>query len=100
MYVSSFVRHCVQTGAGTHPGSYPMGADDLFSVGKAAGPEVDHSPSIGAEVKLRGTIPPLQHMPGWGGTDLSTEYRENFALVGVVLFSAAMFGGGLGTYIT
>jgi hypothetical protein len=31
------LRHRVQTSTGVHPASYPMGTEDFFSGGKAAG---------------------------------------------------------------
>jgi hypothetical protein len=41
----------VQTGAGTHPASYPVSTRGSFRGGKAAGREADHSPQSSAEAK-------------------------------------------------
>jgi hypothetical protein len=50
------LQHCVQTGSGAHPASYPMAIGGwLIPGGKAAGAwlgcEADHSPPSSAEVK-------------------------------------------------
>jgi hypothetical protein len=43
--------HCVQTGSGAHPASYPMGTRG-FSLGvKRPGREADNTPPSSAEVK-------------------------------------------------
>jgi hypothetical protein len=43
---------CVQTGAGAHPASCPVGTGDPFPGGKARpGRDADHSPPSSAEVK-------------------------------------------------
>jgi hypothetical protein len=43
--------HCVQTGSGAHPASYPMGTGGSFPGVKRQGREADHSPPTSAEVK-------------------------------------------------
>jgi hypothetical protein len=43
--------HRVQTGAGAHPASYPMGTMGSFPGVKQPGREADLSPPSGAEVK-------------------------------------------------
>jgi len=43
--------HCVQTGSGAHPASYPVGTRGSFPGGKVAGGGADHSPPSNAEVK-------------------------------------------------
>jgi hypothetical protein len=46
--------HCIQTGYGAHPVSYPMGNEGSFSKGKWQGREAGHSPPAIAEVKNGG----------------------------------------------
>jgi hypothetical protein len=46
-----FLHHCVQTGSGTHPASYPVGTRSSFLGVKRPGREADHSPPSCAEVK-------------------------------------------------
>jgi hypothetical protein len=50
--------HVVQTGSGMHLGSYPM-----YTGGRAAGAEADHSPLTSAEVKNTST--PLYAFMTW-----------------------------------
>jgi hypothetical protein len=44
------LHHRVETGSGTHPASYPVGARGSFPGGKAAGPEAGHKPPSSADV--------------------------------------------------
>jgi len=44
-------RYRVQTGSGTHPASYPVGAGGSFPEIKRPGREADHSPPSSSEVK-------------------------------------------------
>jgi len=45
------LRHCIQTGPGAHPASYPVGIRGFSMVIKRPGREADHSPPSSAEVK-------------------------------------------------
>jgi hypothetical protein len=48
----SLHHHCVQTGSGAQPASYPIGARGSFSGGNVAGGEADHSPPPSARVNM------------------------------------------------
>jgi hypothetical protein len=45
------LHHCVQTGSGAHPASYPAVPEALSLGVKQPGCEADHSPPSSAEVK-------------------------------------------------
>jgi len=46
------LHHCVQTGSGAHPASYPVGTGVSFPGVKQPGCEADHSPPSSAEVQI------------------------------------------------
>jgi hypothetical protein len=56
--------HCVWTGPGSHPASYPMGSGRSFLEGKAAG---DYSSPSNAEVRNGGAVTQLPHTSSWCG---------------------------------
>jgi hypothetical protein len=43
--------HCIQTGSGAHPASYPMGTGALFTGIKRPGLGAEHLPPSSADVK-------------------------------------------------
>jgi hypothetical protein len=45
------LHHCIQTGSGAHPASYPIGTRALSMGVKQSGYEADRSPPSSAEVK-------------------------------------------------
>jgi hypothetical protein len=47
------LHHCIQTGSGAHPASYPMVSGALSLGVKRLGCEADHSPPPSAKVKER-----------------------------------------------
>jgi hypothetical protein len=56
-------RHCVQTGSGAHPVSYPMGIVGLSPGVKRPGREADHSPPSSAEAEnacVDASTPPIR----------------------------------------
>jgi hypothetical protein len=53
--------HCVQSGSGDHPASYPMGTGGSFPGVKRLEREADHSHPSSAEINYDGAIPPLPH---------------------------------------
>jgi hypothetical protein len=63
---SSFL-YSVQTGSGTHPGSYPMDTRGGFPGVKRQEHETDHLPPSSTEVKNGGAISPLLYTSSWRG---------------------------------
>jgi len=55
LLIHSLFHHCVQTGSGAHPASYPTGTGVSFPGGKAAGAWSYLVPKS----RMRGAIPPL-----------------------------------------
>jgi hypothetical protein len=47
----NFSRHCIQSGSGAHPVSYPMGTRGSFPGVKRPGHKADHSPPSSADAK-------------------------------------------------
>jgi hypothetical protein len=45
------LQHCVQTGSGAHPSSYPMGTGSSFPGIRRPGRKADHSPPSSAKIK-------------------------------------------------
>jgi hypothetical protein len=67
-----FLRRRVQTGCGTHPGSYSLAARGSFTGVKALGREGDHSPASSAEVTNLWSYTSIPHTSSWRGTSLRT----------------------------
>jgi len=57
------LSHCIQTGTGAHPTSYPKGNGDSPGVKR---PERDYSHLV-PRLRMRGAVPPLPHTSSWRG---------------------------------
>jgi len=65
------LHHCVQTGSGAYPASYPMGTRDSFPRGKAAGGvKLTTHLHLVSKSRILGAIPPLPNTPSWRGAQL------------------------------
>jgi hypothetical protein len=46
------LHHCIQTGSGAHPASYPMGTRGSFAEVKQLEHEADHTSPASADIKI------------------------------------------------